>query len=207
MTEQCFQDQMRRLADTWGIEAFPLPRVEEIFAECEDLSDFSFVKIVTRIIGEHPIKWPPTVKEFREFGQAERKRLMDSPPAEPTPSPRDAVKEFKTSEEALTNVSGFYNELISRYEDKEAVGKAFVDEAVRILPALNEEVQTLKRLVQAGSIEARATYVAKARSLILKTFVSLALRDFKTFEKVEGEEKARRLEAAKKFKEQLKAGG
>ena len=77
LSKPIFTSQINRLADTFGREHFPKPRLEEIYKVVKDLPDQEFTKIVSRMVGELPIKYPPTVIQFREFAETKLKELRE----------------------------------------------------------------------------------------------------------------------------------
>jgi hypothetical protein len=172
MTDFTFKFQMRRLMDTFGEKNYPHPRVQEIAKECVDLSDQSFERIVTGMVREIPIKYPPTVATFVEYAETERKRLRDTGPVRPpAPPPPSLHQVYKTGSDALEAVDKFYQETIAIENAPEGFGDQLKELSARLFPVEFAEVQSLKSLVKAGSIEARGSYVEKSKMLIRKTTV------------------------------------
>lgn len=78
LTKAIFTFQINRMVETFGKDSFPKPRMEEIWKVVHELPEADFVRIVSRLVGEHPIKYPPTVKEFRELAETKLKERRDS---------------------------------------------------------------------------------------------------------------------------------
>lgn len=78
LTKAIFAQQMNRMAETFGKDSFPKPRIEEIWKVVSELPEQDFIRIISRLVGEHPIKYPPTVVNFRELAETKLKELRDA---------------------------------------------------------------------------------------------------------------------------------
>lgn len=178
MNREIFAIQMKRLSDTFGLENYPKPRVEEIWKECHDLTDEQFEKLIARLIQEVPIKYPPTLPKFREFGETLRKAAVDSPTAtiHSIPNRWDQAKEYETADAAIAEVQSFKRLLFKEKADDAEFEKEFLALGQRLYPDTHERVTSLRSMVKAGSIEARAQYVEAAKAYMLRTSVQMAFR-------------------------------
>lgn len=102
LSKAIFSSQMNRIAETFGRDNFPKPRLEEIYKVVKDLPDQDFIKIISRIVGEVPIKYPPTVIQFREFAETKLKELRERGGPQGWETAMDEIAERKKMLEALT---------------------------------------------------------------------------------------------------------
>lgn len=102
LSKAIFTGQMNRVIQTFGKENFPAPRMEEIWKVVKDLPDLDFIKVVSRIVGEVPIKYPPTVIQFREFAETKLKELRDSGGGQDWEKVANEISERKKILEAMT---------------------------------------------------------------------------------------------------------
>lgn len=72
MDDKFYQNQMNRLAETYGAQHYKRERVELLWREVKNLSNPWFAQVVDRFIGES--KFAPLLPEFREEIARERER-------------------------------------------------------------------------------------------------------------------------------------
>jgi hypothetical protein len=167
MTLSVFRTQMQRVIDTFGKEYFPQPRMEEIFKVVKDLSDRDFTQVVTRIVGECSIKYPPTVLEFRTYAETKLKEINDKKNLDGLNLPKFPPQDFKTSDEVFDHVNMFMLMLVPEPERKD-----FPNKCRTMFPDLMAEIDILRERVKQGSIEARSIFMQKSKFVILKTRTS-----------------------------------
>lgn len=73
MNKNSFQQQISRLVETFGANHYKPERINLIWGEIQDLSDWWMAKTMDRFIGE--LRQPPLMVEFREEISKERERL------------------------------------------------------------------------------------------------------------------------------------
>lgn len=176
LTKFVFQSQMQRVLETFGKENFPTPRMEEIWKVVKDLPDLDFIRLVGRIIGEVPIKYPPNVITFREFAEVRLKELREKKIQESVQVQIEPPKIFATADEALKEVDQFFKSLTSVEKFPEWLKAGFKEAASRKHPELTLEVETLKHHVESGCRDSRSAYVQKAKYLIIATISSEVIK-------------------------------
>lgn len=173
MTDPVFHVQIDRLKQTFGKQHFPDTRVKEIVVVCHDLSDEQFTRIVTRMVGEIHVDYPPNVKNFREFAQSERQKVVNIDQQKGWTAPK-SQRHFNTSQEAFDDIHQFFLETIQANGFHEALKDkvTFFDHSKLVNLELHNYVSTLRSQVAAGSIEARTPYVEAAKKLIIDTTIA-----------------------------------
>lgn len=178
MKQDYFFTQMRRVMETFGAENYPRARNEEIWLVVHDLPEYAFARVVSRIVGEVPIKYPPTVIQFREFAEAERKLLKEKQNLSiimdrSTEKPTERVYESIT--EAVGEVQSYLSSYLAIESLTDDMRKNFKDHARLYYPCLSAEIGEIKDRMKEGDVGARAAYVARSKELIRKTTLQLAL--------------------------------
>lgn len=112
MTSMHYQQQMGRMIEVFGKNAYPRERIELIWKELKDFSDPWFTKIIDSFIGN--LRLPPLVSEFCLEAAKERERQSDIRKREH----KQDAKDFWRGTYQLEEVRDICQKIIQRMEGK-----------------------------------------------------------------------------------------